>query len=255
MSDGTGAAGRLPQAVLFDMDGLLVDSEPLWYEVESAVMARLGGRWSPADQRALIGSTLDRAVTYLLGRARAAPAGREQAGREQAGREQVARWLLDGMSALLAERDVPLQPGAAALHAGLAAAGIPCALVTSSQPEIVAKVLDRTGLRFDAVVTGADVRHGKPHPEPYLRAAALLGAGPRSCAALEDSPTGAASAAAAGCAVVIVPGGPAAGWRGRVPAHRAASLTEVTPALLGDLVWRQLGSAAPSGGLAGIRPD
>src|SRR5262245_30185109 len=131
------------QAVFFDMDGLLVDSEPLWFEVESMVMARLGGHWSPADQHALIGGTLDQTVSYLLDRAS-----------QRVSPQAVGGWLIDGMTSLLAERDPPLQPGAGELHADLTAAGIPTALVSSSQPPIVSAVLAGSGLRFDAVVTG-----------------------------------------------------------------------------------------------------
>jgi HAD superfamily hydrolase (TIGR01509 family) len=229
--------------VFFDMDGLLVDSEPLWYEVESAVMARLGGRWRPADQHALIGGTLEQTVGYLLDRAAGAAAsgGAELGGaRPLPGRAEVGRWLIDGMTGLLAERDLPLLPGAGELHDELAAAGIPTALVSSSQPQIVAAVLASVGQRFDAVVTGADVRHGKPHPEPYARAAALLGADPRWCVALEDSVTGAAAAAAAGCSVVVVPTFDAAavGRHGLVvPSLKSvdlALLRSLVPALVAD---------------------
>src|SRR5215470_10485610 len=89
-------SSRTPRAVFFDMDGLLVDSEPLWYEVESAVMARLGGRWGPADQHALIGGALEQTVGYLLDRAAGAA---ESGGAEPArlpSRAEVGRWLIDG---------------------------------------------------------------------------------------------------------------------------------------------------------------
>lgn len=216
------------------MDGLLVDSEPLWYEVESAVMARLGGHWGPADQHALIGGTLDQTVSYLLDRAASRAGGPSRA--------EVGRWLIDGMMRLLAERELPLLPGAGELHAELAAAAIPTALVSSSQPQIVAAVLASTGLRFDAVVTGADVRHGKPHPEPYLRAADLLGVDPGRCVALEDSQTGASAAAAAGCAVVLVP--TFAGARTGQFGLLLASLADVNLARLRSLVGESLGVPA-----------
>ena len=118
------------RAVLFDMDGLLVDSEPLWFEVERAVMARLGGQWGEADQQALIGGSLDRTVSRLLAKA-AAPASRED----------VARWLVAEMAALILARGLPLQPGAGPLLAGLDAAGVPCALVTASSRAIMEAVL------------------------------------------------------------------------------------------------------------------
>jgi HAD superfamily hydrolase (TIGR01509 family) len=179
------------------MDGLLVDSEPLWFEVERAVMARLGGRWGEADQRALIGGSLDRTVSWLLAKAPA-----------PASREDVARWLVADMAALILARGLPLQPGAGPLLAGLDAAGVPCALVTASSRAIMEAVLKVTGLRFSVTVCGEDVRRGKPDPEPYLLAAARLGVPAAGCVVLEDSPTGIAAARAAGCPVIAVPSVP-----------------------------------------------
>lgn len=210
------------QAVLLDMDGLLVDSEPLWFEVERQVMARLDGPWSPADQAYLIGGSLDRSVRYMLGKA-ARPA-------EPA---VVGRWLVDGMAALVREQGVPLKPGAAALLGSLAAAGIPTALVTSAERAIMTAIIEVTGLAVDVTVCAEDVTRRKPDPEPYLRAAALLGADPACCVALDDSPTGVASAEAAGCAVVAVPSVPIPPGAGRLT---VASLAEVTLGTLRDLV-------------------
>ena len=181
------------------MDGLLVDSEPLWFEVERLVMARLGGQWGEADQQALIGGSLDRTVSWLLAKA-ATP--------EKASREDVARWLVAEMAALILARGLPLQPGAGPLLAGLAAAGVPYALVTASSRAVMDAVLQVTGLSFGVTVCGEDVRRAKPDPEPYLLAAARLGAPPAGCVVLEDSPTGVASARAAGCPVIAVPSVP-----------------------------------------------
>jgi len=209
--------------VLFDMDGLLVDSEPYWFEVESAVMERLDGQWSPADQQALIGGSLPRTVAYLMARAS-----------RPASPEQVGRWLVDGMTALLRSRPLPMLPGAAGLLEEVRSAGVPHALVTSSERPVMNAVLSQIGAGFSATVCADDVRHGKPHPEPYLRAAALLGADPKRCVALEDSPNGVASAEAAGCRLVAVPSlVPILARPGRVV---AGSLTEVDLPLLRKLV-------------------
>ena len=162
------AGSRELQGVLFDMDGLLVDSEPLWFEVECAVMARLDGRWSEADQQALIGGSLPRTVSYLLARAS-----------RPASPEDVGRWLVEGMTSLLMSRPLTMLPGAGELLAEVRAAGVPHALVTSSERLIMDAVLRQLGVGFTATVCAEDVTRGKPDPEPYLRAASLLGADPR----------------------------------------------------------------------------
>lgn len=185
------------QAVLFDMDGLLVDTEPLWMEVERGVLARLGTQWSHDDQLAIIGGSLDKTIAYMLRRAaRPVPP------------ERIAGWLIGEMAELLAQREIPVLPGAAELYAEVTAAGLPVALVTSSERVIMEAVLDRLaglGIKFAVTVCGNDVTRTKPDPEPYLRAAGLLGVDPAWCAVLEDSPSGVAAAQAAGCAVVAVP--------------------------------------------------
>lgn len=182
------------QAILFDMDGLLVDSEPLWFEVESEVMAHLGGRWSAPDQYDLVGGSLGRTVDHLLSRAD-----------RTASRDDVAHWLVDGMTALLRERGVPVLPGARELLAEVTDSGLPNALVTSSERQIMEVVIPKIGMTFDATVCAEDVRESKPAPEPYLRAAELLGVEPGGCIVLEDSPNGVAAAEAAGCLVVAIP--------------------------------------------------
>ena len=182
------------QAVLFDMDGLLVDTEPLWLEVETEVMARLGAGWTEADQEQLLGGSLERTVAYLLSKATRPVAP-----------ELVAEWMMDGIVACVGRGGVPVQPGARELLAEVAAAGMPHALVTSSQRRFMAAVLASTGMRFDAVVCAEDASATKPAPEPYLLGAKLLGAAPAGCVVLEDSPNGVAAAEAAGCRVIAVP--------------------------------------------------
>jgi HAD superfamily hydrolase (TIGR01509 family) len=181
-------------AVLFDMDGLLVDTEPLWLETETEVMARLGAPWSEVDQEALLGGSMERTVRYLLEKAtRPAPP------------RVIAEWMLDGMLDRVRAGRVIVQPGARELLGEVAAAGVPRALVTSSRRLFAEAVLASTGMTFPVTVCGEDVTATKPDPEPYLLAAKLLEVAPERCVALEDSPNGVASAGAAGCYVVAVP--------------------------------------------------
>jgi HAD superfamily hydrolase (TIGR01509 family) len=203
------------QAVLFDMDGLLVDTEPLWFEVETTIMARLGGTWSHDDQGPLVGGSLAATLDYLMARApRPVPRGR------------LAGWMREEMVAGLNRAPVELRPGAAALLAAVRAAGVAHALVTSSERVIMEAVFRVTGLDFAVTVCAQDVASLKPDPEPYLLATKLLAADPAGCVALEDSPNGVASAEAAGCHVIAVPN--------VVPVHQApgrvivASLEQVT---------------------------
>jgi HAD superfamily hydrolase (TIGR01509 family) len=184
----------LTYAALFDMDGLIVDSEPLWLQAETVIMARLGADWTEADQKRLLGGSLDHSVGYLLAKAT-----------KPVPPHVVAEWLMSCIVDLARENGVPVQPGARELLAEVEAAGLPHALVTGSQRRFMDVVLASTGLRFDALVCADDVSAPKPDPEPYQLAAKLLGVEPGRCFALEDSPNGVASAHGAGCQVIAVP--------------------------------------------------
>jgi HAD superfamily hydrolase (TIGR01509 family) len=182
-------------AVLLDMDGTLVDTEPDWIACERELVAAHGGSWTDEDARALVGKPLLVSAGYLAG----------VGGVDLPPREIVEK-LLDGVVARVRAR-IPWTPGARELLDALGQAGVPLALVTMSYRRLAAAVLD--GLpegTLAAVVTGDEVREGKPHPEAYVRAAALLGVDPRRCVAVEDSPTGVASAEAAGCVTIVVEG-------------------------------------------------
>jgi HAD superfamily hydrolase (TIGR01509 family) len=176
------------------MDGTLVDTEPYWIEAEYDLAESHGGSWSHEHALRLVGNDLLESGRYL----------REHAGIDLEP-EAVVEGLLDRVVARVQER-VPWRPGARELLADLRRHGVPCALVTMSYRRFVAPVL--AGLpegTFDAVVTGDAVTRGKPHPEPYQTAARMLGVSPADAVAIEDSDTGARSAEAAGCRVLVVP--------------------------------------------------
>jgi len=185
---------NLPRAVLWDMDGTLVDTEPYWIEAEYAVVEAHGGTWSHEHAKALVGSDLLDSGAYIR---RHGGVDREPA--------EIVEMLLDVVVAKVRE-EVPWRPGARELLGALRALDVPTGLVTMSwrrfSDEVVACL--PTG-SFATSVTGEEVSRGKPHPDPYLLAAERLGLDPSECIAIEDSPTGVRSALAAGCRVIGVP--------------------------------------------------
>jgi HAD superfamily hydrolase (TIGR01509 family) len=206
-------AGELA-AVLWDMDGLLVDSEPLWTVAETAMAAELGRTWSDDIKAACMGRRLDTAVPIMLA-ALDVPHGPAEIAWAQS-------YLLEEMVGLL-RAGAPVLPGAVDLLDHLHEEGIPSALVSSSYRVLVDAVLTALGPdRFATTVAGDEVAHAKPAPDPYAQAARQLGVDPRHCVALEDSLAGATSATAAGAGCIVVPGphsGPVPG-----PWHRRPSL-------------------------------
>jgi HAD superfamily hydrolase (TIGR01509 family) len=184
----------LPAAVLWDMDGTIVDSEPYWMAEEEALVAASGGVWRHEDALELVGNDLIVSAEIILDRTPVTGTA-----------EEVVAALLSGVSARMRQA-LPWRPGAAELLAAFGDLGVPSALVTMSWTELADVLVERlpTGT-FATVVTGDQVRLGKPHPEPYLEAARRLGVDPEDCVAVEDSPTGAASATGAGVPTVVVP--------------------------------------------------
>ncbi|SED08417.1 haloacid dehalogenase superfamily, subfamily IA, variant 3 with third motif having DD or ED [Nocardioides exalbidus] len=182
------------KAVLWDMDGTLVDTEPYWIDTEYAMAEKYGGTWSHEHAMNLVGNALLDSGDYI----------RVHMGIDRTP-QQIVDELLDGVVTRVQD-DVPWRPGALELLTDLHADGVPCALVTMSWQRFVTPILAHLPEgTFATVVTGDRVELGKPHPEPYLTAAAELGLDPADCVAIEDSNVGAKSAAAAGCTVLCVP--------------------------------------------------
>lgn len=183
-----------PAAVLFDMDGTLTDSEPLWDVAIAEVMAHHGGVLTESQRLSLVGTNVAATVRVI----------REATG-TLAGDEEIAEALLDRISVLFSQK-MPLRPGALEVLGAVRDAGIATALVTSTHRAPAEQALRTLGRHwFDVIVAGDEVDHLKPHPQPYLTAAHLLGVDPRRCVAIEDSVPGVESAVAAGCVVVAVP--------------------------------------------------
>ncbi|WP_231496251.1 HAD family hydrolase [Nocardioides sp. URHA0032] len=183
----------LPLAVLWDMDGTLVDTEPYWISTEYELAERYGGSWSEAHALNLVGNDLRVSAAYI----------RQHMGIDLE-IDEIVEALLDGVVRKV-QAEVPWRPGAVDLIDRIRASGIPCALVTMSYDRFVAPILAQLPPEtFRVVVTGDRVVQGKPHPEPYLTAAAALGVPASDCLAIEDSNTGAKSAEAAGCLVLVV---------------------------------------------------
>jgi HAD superfamily hydrolase (TIGR01509 family) len=183
----------VPAAVLWDMDGTLVDTEPDWIAAEYELVEEYGGTWSDEHALNLVGNDLLESGRYIS----------EHSGIPLEPAEIVEQ-LLDRVVVRMTA-SVPWRPGARELLSELRAAGVRCGLVTMSYERFVVPILDELPEdTFEVVVTGDRVSPGKPHPEPYLKAAAALGVDPAQTLAIEDSNTGARSAESAGCTVLVV---------------------------------------------------
>jgi HAD superfamily hydrolase (TIGR01509 family) len=187
-------------AVLWDMDGLMVDSEPLWTRAEEELARSLGGTWDAEVKARIVGTRLDVAVPTILAYFGVAPTPERVAA--------TAQELLTRMVELFTGDDLPLLPGVRPLLAALAEEQVPMALVSSSYRVLVDAVLAGGLGPFSVTLAGDEVGRGKPAPDPYVLAASRLGAEVTRCVVLEDSPAGVASGEAAGCAVVAVPSVP-----------------------------------------------
>jgi HAD superfamily hydrolase (TIGR01509 family) len=211
-------------AVVFDMDGVLIDSEQVWDAVRDELVVESGGHYGPEAQQAMMGMSSREWSRYM----------HEQLGLPQAPEEinrEVVRRLLDRYRV-----ELPLIPEATGAVRRLADAGLRLALASSSNRPLIDTVLAAAGVAdlFEATVSSEEVSRGKPWPDVYLEAARRIGVAPSSCAAVEDSSSGLRAAHAAGMRVIAYPN------KTYPPAHEALALAsarldtldELTPELL-----------------------
>jgi HAD superfamily hydrolase (TIGR01509 family) len=189
----------IPAAVLWDLDGTILDSEKLWDIPLYELTEKLGGRLSQETRQAMVGTNVMVTMRLLYA----------EVGMPEPSPEEVAdsaAWI-DRRMAEVFRGELPWRPGAAEALAMVRDAGFRTALVTSTERHLVEIVLDTVGRHhFDVTICGDEVDgRNKPLPEPYLKACRLLDVDPADCVAIEDSPTGVSSAVAAGATVLVVP--------------------------------------------------
>jgi HAD superfamily hydrolase (TIGR01509 family) len=207
-----------PEAVIFDLDGVLIDSEPAWNAAKEALVREAGGRWRDEAPRVMMGMSSPEWAAYL----------RDQLGVPMdigAISDDVVRRMMDAY-----RRELPLLPGADKAVRALAARW-PLGLASSSNREVIDLVLELSGIRdcFRVAVSSEEVERGKPAPDVYLAVAGALGADPTRCVAAEDSSNGLRAAAAAQMAVIALPN------PHYPPSADALSLAAVTVTAVGEI--------------------
>lgn len=181
-------------AVLWDLDGTLIDSEHYWAISQNRLAKQYGATWTDEDEKGIIGSSLYDSSALI----------KSKFGIQDRSVQEIIDHLTDEVIEQM-RASLPWRPGALELLLELRQSGIKTALVTMSMRRMALAVVESIPFdAFDAVVAGDDVTFGKPHPEPYLRAAEILEVEPRHCIAFEDSITGLSSAVAAGTNAVGV---------------------------------------------------
>lgn len=180
-----------PKAVLWDLDGTIIDSEPYWLISEQRLVESFGGEWTEADGLSLVGSGLMNAAAFLNTRGVDLPL------------EEIVDRMVTEVNEMV-DHEIPWRPGARELIRSINEAGIPQVMVTMSYRSSALAIADALGVFVD-LVTGDSVTHPKPHPEPYQLGAAAVGVSAKDCVAFEDSGPGSQSAIAAGCVTIAVP--------------------------------------------------
>ena len=186
----------LGQTVCFDMDGLLVNTEPMWWRSEGDLMASYGGTWTDDDGRFCVGGPLEKVATLIIDRT------------GQGEIQAIISDLIGRMAHALRTEPIAMMPGAGELLRSCVAHGYRVALVSASPRILVDAVLESMGQEadlFEFSISSDDVEVSKPDPAPYLLAAARFGVTAADMIVLEDSPTGVAAAVAAGARVIAVP--------------------------------------------------
>jgi HAD superfamily hydrolase (TIGR01509 family) len=226
------------KAVLWDMDGTLVDSEKLWDISLQALYERLGGVLTPEVRETTVGSSAHGLMRIVY-----SDLGLEQ---DPTAMAESSDWLHD-YTGVLFEQGLTWLPGARETLDALKAAGVPMALVTNTKRVLTERALKSIGSHyFSASVCGDEVEHAKPAPDIYRRAAQLLGFAPAQCLAIEDSVTGSQAAEAAGCPVLVVPNDVdvPAGPRRRHVASLAEVDLDALRAIHEQLMWVARGAAS-----------
>lgn len=202
-----------PRAIIFDMDGLMVDSEPLWWRVERQLAEAHGHTWTDAMAMTCVGKGLPNVIVTM----------RRELGVDVAVPDGVS-WLVDTFIARIEE--LTLKRGFHELSDAARAAAVPMAVASSSTARLIDAVLRRFGLTetFVATVSGDAVEHAKPAPDIFIAAAAILGIAPADCVVLEDSIAGVRAAVAAGAPVIAV------------PEHEPERFSSLTPHVVNDLL-------------------
>ena len=205
------------RAVVFDMDGVLVDSEPFGFEAMRRVMARYGLPYGEAENAEFLGRTTLDSCRILKTRHRLPES-----------EETLADWYVEGMLEQIASGPIPMA-GVPEVLRGVRAAGYQLALASSAEPRVIDANLDALGLRplFEAVVSGTQVARGKPAPDVFLAAAERLGVPPAACLVVEDSRNGLLAAKAAGMRCAVVPCAHTRHQEFGEADHRIAALSEL----------------------------